>query len=61
MLGPLWGLLSIHKVTGKFRRRKKTASTFIENALEKARNAARHTGLPSLADDSGLGSACIER
>jgi len=30
------------------------ASTFIENALEKARNAARHTGLPSLADDSGL-------
>ncbi len=28
--------------------------TFIENALAKARNAARHTGLPALADDSGI-------
>jgi XTP/dITP diphosphohydrolase len=28
--------------------------TFLENALAKARNAARHTGLPSLADDSGV-------
>jgi XTP/dITP diphosphohydrolase len=28
--------------------------TFLENALAKARNAARHTGLPALADDSGL-------
>jgi XTP/dITP diphosphohydrolase len=28
--------------------------TFLENALVKARNAARHTGLPALADDSGL-------
>ncbi|MEJ2767788.1 RdgB/HAM1 family non-canonical purine NTP pyrophosphatase [Mycetohabitans sp. B46] len=28
--------------------------TFIENALEKARHAARVTGLPALADDSGL-------
>ena len=31
-----------------------TASTFIENALAKARNAARHTGLPAIGDDSGL-------
>ena len=31
-----------------------TGSTFIENAIIKARHAARHTGLPSLADDSGL-------
>jgi len=30
------------------------APTFVENALLKARNAARHTGLPALADDSGL-------
>lgn len=29
-------------------------STFIENALIKARHAARCTGLPALADDSGL-------
>lgn len=28
--------------------------TFLENALTKARHAARHTGLPALADDSGL-------
>lgn len=29
-------------------------STFLENALAKARHAARSTGLPALADDSGL-------
>ena len=28
--------------------------TFVENALIKARNACLHTGLPALADDSGL-------
>ncbi|MEY2632640.1 MAG: hypothetical protein RIR00_1294 [Pseudomonadota bacterium] len=28
--------------------------TFVENALAKARHAARITGLPALADDSGL-------
>lgn len=28
--------------------------TFVENALAKARHAARQTGLPALADDSGL-------
>ena len=28
--------------------------SFIENALIKARHAARHTGLPALGDDSGL-------
>lgn len=31
-----------------------TGTTFIENALIKARNAATHTGLPAIADDSGL-------
>ncbi len=31
-----------------------TAPTFVENALIKARNAARYAGLPALADDSGL-------
>ena len=31
-----------------------TASTFIENALEKARFASRQAGLPAIADDSGL-------
>jgi XTP/dITP diphosphohydrolase len=31
-----------------------TGLTFIENAILKARNAALHTGLPAIADDSGL-------
>lgn len=31
-----------------------TGLTFIENAILKARAAARHTGLPAIADDSGL-------
>ena len=34
-----------------------TGLTFIENAILKARNAAQHTGLPALADDSGL---CVD-
>ncbi len=33
--------------------------TFVENALAKARNCARHTGLASLADDSGLCVAAL--
>ena len=28
--------------------------TFVENALLKARHASQHTGLPALADDSGI-------
>ncbi len=28
--------------------------SFIENAIIKARNAARHSGLPAIADDSGI-------
>lgn len=31
--------------------------TFIENCLAKARHASLHTGLPALADDSGI---CVE-
>ena len=31
--------------------------TFIENALAKARHASRETGLPALADDSGI---CVD-
>jgi XTP/dITP diphosphohydrolase len=34
-----------------------TAASFVENALIKARNAAATSGLPSLADDSGL---CVD-
>lgn len=31
-----------------------TGTTFVENAIIKARNASAKTGLPALADDSGL-------
>ena len=31
-----------------------TGTTFVENAIIKARNAASHCNLPSIADDSGL-------
>ncbi len=31
-----------------------TGTTFLENALIKARNAARASGLPAIADDSGI-------
>lgn len=34
-----------------------TGATFIENAILKARHAARASGLPALADDSGL---CVD-
>jgi XTP/dITP diphosphohydrolase len=34
-----------------------TGTTFVENALIKARHAARTTGLPALGDDSGL---CVD-
>ena len=31
-----------------------TGTTFVENAIIKARHAAKYTGLPAIADDSGL-------
>ena len=34
-----------------------TGLTFVENALIKARHAARATGMPALADDSGI---CVD-
>ena len=34
-----------------------TGTTFVENALLKARHATRATGLPALADDSGI---CVD-
>jgi XTP/dITP diphosphohydrolase len=36
-----------------------TGETFADNALEKARAAHAATGLPSLADDSGIGAAAL--
>jgi XTP/dITP diphosphohydrolase len=37
-----------------------TGLTFVENAILKARNAAVHTGLPAIADDSGLEVDALE-
>ena len=34
--------------------------SFLENALIKARNAAAHTGLPALGDDSGIVVAALD-
>ena len=45
-----WGLASAAE----------TGSTFQDNALLKARHAARLTGLPALADDSGLEVHALE-
>jgi XTP/dITP diphosphohydrolase len=36
-----------------------TGCTFIENALDKARHASRESGLPALADDSGISVAAL--
>lgn len=37
-----------------------TGTTFIENAIIKARHAALETGLPAIADDSGLEVDCLQ-
>ncbi|MEM0953436.1 MAG: RdgB/HAM1 family non-canonical purine NTP pyrophosphatase [Pseudomonadota bacterium] len=37
-----------------------TGNTFVENALLKARAAAEQTGLPAIADDSGLSVDALE-
>lgn len=53
LLEPLgWRLRSIAEFGGESP--EEPAPTFVENALIKARDAARRAGLPALADDSGL-------
>ena len=37
-----------------------TGTTFVENALLKARAAAEASGLPALADDSGMSAAALD-
>lgn len=36
-----------------------TGLSFVDNATLKARHAARHTGLPAIADDSGIEVDCL--
>jgi len=52
LLGPTWRVLPQSELG--VAPVEETGSTFLANALLKARNAARLTGLPALADDSGL-------
>ena len=51
-------LLSGHQVVTQsafnVKEEEETACTFVENSLIKARNAALHCNLPTIADDSGL-------
>jgi XTP/dITP diphosphohydrolase len=56
LLGPL-GLQCVPQSEFGIEDIEETASTFVENALLKARHAARASGLPALADDSGL---CVD-
>lgn len=57
ILSPLrWGADSARAARRSWKQ-KRPHCTFVENALEKARHASRLTGLPALADDSGL---CVD-
>lgn len=53
LLGPL-GLTVIAQGDLGVSDAEETATTFVENALLKARHACRQTGRPAIADDSGL-------
>ena len=53
ILGPL-GLEALPQSRFAVPEAEEPHPTFVENALAKARNAARVTGLPALADDSGI-------
>ena len=56
MLAPL-GLTLIRQADLDIAEAEEPFRTFVENALTKARHAARHSGLPALADDAGL---CVD-
>ena len=53
MLAPL-GIEALPQADFHVAEAEEPHETFLENALAKARNASRATGLPALADDSGL-------
>lgn len=58
LLGPL-GYEPISAADLKLAEPEETGATFVDNALIKARAAAKASGLPSLADDSGLEVAAL--
>jgi XTP/dITP diphosphohydrolase len=59
LLNPLPVVLSVQSEYG-VSEADETGLTFVENALIKARNAARHTQKPSLADDSGIAVSALD-
>ncbi|MBW4935511.1 RdgB/HAM1 family non-canonical purine NTP pyrophosphatase [Marinobacter sp. F4206] len=58
LLSPL-GLMPIAQGELGVGEAEEPAVTFVENAILKARHAARETGRPALADDSGLAVDCL--
>jgi XTP/dITP diphosphohydrolase len=50
----LGGAVELVGIDGAYRPGPETGATFAENALAKAREAVEQTGLPAVADDSGL-------
>ncbi len=50
-----------HKANSAFVDVEETGLSFVENAILKARNAAQHTGLPAIADDSGIEVDALQR
>jgi XTP/dITP diphosphohydrolase len=58
LLAPL-GIEAVPQSEFKVVEAEEPHDTFLENALAKARNASRATGLPALADDSGLCVAAL--
>ena len=53
LLSPL-GIEIVSQATLKVAETEEPHGTFVENALAKARHASRRSGLPALADDSGI-------
>ncbi|ALE52717.1 nucleoside-triphosphate diphosphatase [Candidatus Thioglobus autotrophicus] len=52
MLAGMYEVVSMHEM--QVEEVPETSLTFVENALIKARNASAQSGLPALADDSGI-------
>ncbi len=50
----LAGAVELIGIDGAYEPGPETGATFADNALAKAQEAVHHTGLPSVADDSGL-------
>ena len=50
----LAGAVELVGIDGAYEPGPETGATFADNALAKAREAVQHTGLPAVADDSGL-------